>query len=114
MGVESAAHSPSGELRSVVVAHLAVENPPPVTLARDGHVLRAVEERPRAHPVALHVCGVQPCAPARGLPRRPVRPLGIDLAPGEALGEPLQVSYDYWWASVTYSERRSCPGTPRD
>ncbi|MEO8182272.1 MAG: hypothetical protein ABI895_25835 [Deltaproteobacteria bacterium] len=43
-----------------------------------------------------------------------VRALGVELGPGEELGAPLRVSYDYWWAQVSYDRRRACPPEPAE
>jgi hypothetical protein len=45
------------------------------------------------------------------------RPLAIELLPGETWGEPLELGYDYWWASVRYNRAGACalapaPGAP--
>jgi hypothetical protein len=38
----------------------------------------------------------------------PVRAVAVALAPGEQLGAPLQLSYDYWWAQVSYDRAHRC------
>ncbi|HVZ34257.1 MAG TPA: hypothetical protein VG963_17640, partial [Polyangiaceae bacterium] len=49
--------SERGKQRSLVVAQIAGGAPTHVALAKLGHVVRRIAERPRAHPVQLLVCG---------------------------------------------------------
>jgi hypothetical protein len=98
--------------RFAVVAELATLTPPVLALGVQGNQLRALEERPQAHAVPILVCGESSC-PRAERPRLPaVRTLGVELGPGEELGAPLRVSYDYWWAQVSYDRRRACPPQP--
>jgi hypothetical protein len=103
----------AGGRRFAVAAQLAPGSEPRTTLARQGARLRRIDERPRAHPSSVRVCGVQRCSSGQGGRRdteRPpaVRPLLIELGPGEAWGEPLELRYDYWWASVSYDRAEPC------
>lgn len=100
-----------GERRFAVVAELAAGFEPVASLARSGQELRRIDERPRAHPVHVLSCSERRCPrppaapPARGEPR----PLLVELAPGESLGAPLALAYDYWWASVEHASSERCP-----
>jgi hypothetical protein len=97
--------------RFAVVGQLAPRFAPQphVALVKIGNSLRPLAERPRAHPVPVNVCGFNACRVAHGV-RAPVRPVVVSLAPDESLGEPVSTSYDYWWASVSYSQQKKCPG----
>jgi hypothetical protein len=95
-------------LRFAVAAELALQFDPVVTLARQGTRLRRIDERPRAHGVAVLVCGVQRCPRKVRSGRSLVRPLVIELLPGETWGEPLELRYDYWWANVSYDRSEPC------
>jgi hypothetical protein len=97
--------------RFAVVAQLASASAPLLPLGVQGSSLHPLDERPDAHAVPLLVCGTNSCAGSAGsrapaLP--PVRPLGVELAPGEELGAPLRLSYEYWWAQVSYHHPRVC------
>jgi hypothetical protein len=94
--------------RWAVVAQLATSTPPLVPLGQRGQVLHRIEERPRAHPIALRVCGGPACPPSVSPSLPPVRAVAVALAPGEQLGAPLQLSYDYWWAQVSYDRAHRC------
>jgi hypothetical protein len=94
--------------RFAVVAQLATSTPPLVPLAQREQLLHRIDERPRAHPIALRVCGVNACPPPVSPTLPPVRALVVALAAGEQLGPPLPLSYDYWWAQVSYDRARSC------
>ena len=100
-----------GERRFAVVAELAAGFAPIASLARSGRELRRIDERARAHPVPVLSCSERRCpsppaaAPARSEPR----PLLVELAPGESLGAPLPLAYDYWWADVEYASSERCP-----
>lgn len=104
-------HEPAGR-RLVVVAHLATRTPPLVPLAQREQLLQLLDERPRSHPLPVRACGVNPCAPPVPPLLPPVRAVAVALAPGEELGPPLQLSYDYWWAQVSYDRARRCPAPP--
>lgn len=97
--------------RFVVASELAPHGEPRVPLARQGSVLRRIDERPRAHPVDVLVCGLERC-PRQGRegerPRVAPRPLVIELEPAESWGGALALSYDYWWARVRYDRREPC------
>jgi hypothetical protein len=96
--------------RFAVAAQLAPGFEPEATLARQGGRLRRLDERPRAHPAPVRVCGVQRCNDEqRARPdRAAARPLVIELGPNETWGEPLELRYDYWWASVSYDRAEPC------
>jgi hypothetical protein len=93
--------------RLAVVAQMATLADPRPALARRGDALLRIEERPRSHPVPVRVCGTRTCQrPARvGVP---VRPVVVELGPGEVLGDALTLSYDFWWAQVSYARERQC------
>jgi len=95
--------------RFAVVAELAAHFEPRVNLAKQGPVLRRIDERPRAHPVDVLACGLERCASPRTGQRVEARPLVVELAPGESWGGSLDLSYDYWWARVRYHRREACP-----
>jgi hypothetical protein len=97
-----------GGKRFAVAAQLASELEPRVSLASQAGALRRIEERPRAHAVRIVGCGTQRCS--RRSPPAPVtvRPLAIELAPGERWGEPLGLSYDFWWADVRHATVEAC------
>lgn len=98
--------------RLAVVAQLATSTPPLVPLAQGAELLRPIDERPRRHPIPVRACGVNAC-PAPDKPvLPPLRTLAVELEPGEQLGPPLQLSYDYWWAQVSFDRSRSCPSPP--
>lgn len=104
--------------RQVVVAQVAASggaaSAPEVALVQVGGVLYRIAERPRAHATPLLVCGLQRCgasAPVQASP--PVRPVLVELQPGERWGGPLALEYDYWWADVRYDRVEACPpGAP--
>lgn len=99
--------------RHVVVAELATHFEPRAAFARRGSVLQRIDERPRAHPVPVLACGVQRCPRATEVSRAPVRPLLVELAPGETWAEEaLAIGYDFSWADVRYPEREACEPTP--
>jgi hypothetical protein len=97
--------------RFSVAAELAPHFEPRVALAKQVPVLRRIDERPRAHAVDVLVCGLERC-PAPGTKQRvAVRPLLVELAPGESWGGSLELAYDYWWARVRYDRHETCgPG----
>ncbi|HTV21651.1 MAG TPA: hypothetical protein VMG12_23340 [Polyangiaceae bacterium] len=95
--------------RFAVAAELAPQFEPSVTLAKQGPVLRRIDERARAHAVDVLVCGLERCARPRAGQRVEARPLVIALAPGETWGGALELGYDYWWARVRYNRREACP-----
>ena len=95
-----------------VAAELAPHFEPSVALAKQGRVLRRIDERPRAHAVDVLACGLERCAPRSRGQRSEARPLVIELAPDESWGGPLELGYDYWWARVRYPRRESCPQAP--
>jgi hypothetical protein len=82
---------------------------PRVALAKQGPVLRRIDERPRAHAVDVLVCGIERCAVPGTKQRAAVRPLLVELAPGESWGGSLELAYDYWWARVRYDHHETCP-----
>jgi hypothetical protein len=100
--------------RFAVVAQLATVSAPLLALGVQGHSVRVLDERPRAHAVPLLVCGVNSCPPSAAPVLPLVRPLGVELASGEELGAPLRLEYDYWWAQVSYDRRRACPLEPAE
>jgi hypothetical protein len=95
--------------RFAVAAELAPHFEPRAALAKQGPVLRRIAERPRAHAVDVLVCGVERCASPGARPRVAVRPLVVELAPGESWGGALELAYDYWWARVRYDRHQACP-----
>lgn len=99
--------------RLAVVARLATSAPPLVPLAQRGQLLHPIDERPRRHPLPVRACGANACGVPVAPLLPPVRAVAVALAPGEELGAPLQVSYDYWWAQVSYDRARSCPPPSR-
>jgi hypothetical protein len=94
--------------RFAVAAELAPHFEPRVALAKQGPVLRRIAERPRAHAVDVLVCGIERCASPGARPRVAVRPLLVELAPGERWGGSLELAYDYWWARVRYDRHETC------
>lgn len=98
--------------RYAAVAQLATALPPPVPLVQQGNTQRPLDERPRAHPVPLLVCGGPACSSAPpSLPPR--RWIAVPFAPDWQLGPPLPLSYDFWWAQVSYDRARECPAPAR-
>ena len=100
-----------GEQRWAVVGMLASGFEPMASLARDGEVLRRIDERPSAHATPVLSCSERRCPPPsapRATSRAEARPLLIELAPGESLGAPLTLGYDYWWADVHYASTERC------
>lgn len=95
--------------RFAVAAELAPHFEPQAALAKQGPVLRRIAERPRAHAVDLLVCGRERCASRGTRQRVAVRPLLIELAPGESWGGSLELAYDYWWPRVRYDRAEACP-----
>lgn len=95
--------------RFVVAAERVPHAEPRVALARQGSLLRRIDERPRAHAVDVLVCGVERCARPGSGERVAVRPLVVELMPGESWAGSLELVYDYWWARVRYDEREACP-----
>ena len=101
-----------GGQRFVVVGRLATSAPPLVPLVQREQLVQLLDERPRAHPVPVIACGMKTC-PAPAAPSLPpLRALAVPLNAGERLGPPLQLSYDYWWAQVSYDRARSSPPLP--
>jgi len=100
-----------GERRFGVVAELAAGAEPVASLARTGHELRRIDERARGHAVSVVSCSERRCPmpPAAPAARSAVRPLLVELAPGESLGAPLALEYDYWRADVDYARSERCP-----
>jgi len=105
----------AGGKRYAVVGALAPGFEPMASLARRSGELYRLDERPRAHAVALTVCGVQRC-PRRSAPepRVPPRPLLIELGAGERFAGALPVAYDYWWANVRHDRAEACGAGPQD
>jgi hypothetical protein len=106
-------HESAGQ-RFGVVAHVAPPFEPKALLAKQGSSLHRIDERPRAHPVPVLVCGTPACrVPSRDRTRPvrsvPARPVLVPLEPGETLGDALLVSYDFWWAQVSYDRKAECP-----
>ncbi len=106
-------HTSAGQ-RFGVVAYVAPPFEPKALLAKQGNSLHRIDERPRAHPVPVLACGTQACrAPSQGRtqPVRsvPARPVLVPLEAGETLGNALLVSYDFWWAQVSYDRKAECP-----
>lgn len=101
-----------GERRFAVVGRVAAGFPPVAALAGAGHVLHRIDERPRAHAVPVLSCGERRCASPAAEAHAPseVRPLLVELGPGERLGAPLELVYDYWWAAVDYASSERCAG----
>jgi len=95
--------------RFAVAAELAPHFEPSATLAKQGPVLRRIDERPRAHAVDVRVCGLERCASPSARQRVAARPLLVELAPGESWGGSLELAYDYWWARVRYDRHETCP-----
>jgi hypothetical protein len=99
--------------RWVVAAQVASGFAPEARLASVGELVHRIEERPRAFPTPLLACGVRRCPPSRHPPSAPlpVRPVLIELQPGERWAGPLVVHYDYRWADVSYDRAEACaPG----
>jgi len=94
--------------RFAVAAELAPQFEPRVSLAKQGLVLRRIDERPRAHAVDVLACGLERCRRSSSGARIEARPLVIELASGESWGGPLALAYDYWWARVRYDRREPC------
>jgi hypothetical protein len=102
-----------GERRFAVVGMLALGFEPVADLARQGQVLRRIDERPRAHRAPVLSCSERRCPRARPAgARSPVRPLLVELLPEEQLGEPLRLDYDYWRADVSYASAERCVEPP--
>lgn len=95
--------------RFAVAAELAPNSEPRAALAKLGPVLHRIDERPRAHAVDVLVCGLERCAAPGTAARVAVRPLLVELAPGESWGGSLELAYDYWWARVRYDRHEACP-----
>jgi len=96
-----------------VVAQLATTIPPRVPLVQQGNTQHPLDERPRAHPVPLLVCG-GPACPSTSAPSLPPRRfIAVPFAATWELGPPLPLSYDFWWAQVRYDRARDCPETAR-
>jgi hypothetical protein len=96
--------------RFAVAAELAPHFEPRTTLAKQGAVLRRIDEQPRAHAVDVLVCGLDRCKQSASGQRVAARPLVVELAPGESWGGPLELAYDYWWARVRHDHRETCGG----
>ncbi|HWO11041.1 MAG TPA: hypothetical protein VNN80_16215 [Polyangiaceae bacterium] len=98
-----------GEGRFAVVGMFALGFEPVASLARQGLLLRRIDERPRAHAAPVLSCSERRCPrPRPAAAPSPVRPLLVELAPGEQLGEPLRLDYDYWRADVSYASAERC------
>jgi hypothetical protein len=100
--------STRGGQRVLVVAQMAGRAPSHVEVAKLGQSVRRIDERPRAHPVLLLVCGTSSCSSASH-ERAPTRPVVVELGADEAPGPALLLGYDYWWANVKYRASRRCP-----
>jgi len=98
----------SGGKRYGVITHMAPHFEPVVAVAKVGSRLRRIDERPSAHPVPLIACGVNACPRSHGASVA-ARPVAIELTEGEELGDALTVSYEFWFAKVSYDKRRECP-----
>ena len=92
-----------------VVAQLATTVPPQVPLVQRGNIQHPLDERPRAHPVPLLVCGGPACPSPTAVSLPPRRFIAVPLARDWELGPPLPLSYDFWWAQVSYDRARDCP-----
>lgn len=106
----------AGGKRFAVAAQQSPLFEPRVNLARQGSVVRRLDERPRAHAVDVLACGVRRCPEPRASARVEARPLLVELSPGETWGGALELVYDYWWAAVRYDRREACepPAGPAD
>jgi hypothetical protein len=103
----------AGGKRWVVAAQVAPGFAPEARLASVGNLIHRIEERPRAFATPLLACGVRRCLPSQHTRSAPlaVRSVLIELQPGERWAGPLVVSYDYWWADVSYDRVETCaPG----
>src|SRR6187551_3582421 len=92
--------------RYAAVAQLATLLPPPVPLVQQGNTLHPLDERPRAHAVPLLVCGGPTCPATSGVPLPPRRWIAVPFAQDWEVGPPLTLSYDFWWAQVSYDRAR--------
>ena len=97
--------------RYAAVAQLAAPFPPPVPLVQQDNTLRPLEERPRAHPVPLLVCGGPACPSTSAVSLPPLRWIAVPFAQEWQLGPPLSISYDFWWAQVSYDRAQKCPAS---
>jgi len=100
-----------GGARYLLVGHFTARGEPSAEVALEGDRVRPLDERPRAHPVSLRVCGTGSCpgetgdAPAAaGDPR----PLWVELAAGERSGPPLLLEYDSFWVRPDYDRPVRC------
>lgn len=109
VGLALGAQEEADGKRYAVAAEIAPHFEPVAQLAKQGPVLRRIDERPRAHAVDVLVCGIERCSRAGAGQRVEARPLVIELAHGERWGGSLELSYDYWWARVRYPRRETCP-----
>lgn len=100
-------HESEGQ-RFALVAQLATSTPPLVPLAQREQLLQPIDERPRPHPIPVVACGMNACPSPVQPVLPPVRALAVVLVAGEQLGPPLRLSYDYWWAQVSFDRARSC------
>ncbi len=115
-GAEGPAQAELGTLldisgkRYVVAAQVAAPFALEAALARIGVSLYRLEERPRAHPTPVLVCGVQRCAAPASAPNAavPARPVLVELQAGEQWGGSLELGYDFWWADVRYDGSQRC------
>jgi hypothetical protein len=98
----------AGGKRFAVAAELAPHFEPRAALAKQGPLLRRIDERPRAHAVDVLVCGVERCPQPRAGQRVAPRPVVVELAPGESWGGSLELANDNWWARVRYDRREAC------
>jgi hypothetical protein len=96
--------------RWVVAAQVAAGFAPAAPLAAVGQVIYRLQEHPRALPSPVLACGVQRCSPEQHIPAvpLPVRPVLVELQPGERWAGPLVVSYDYARADVRYDRAEPC------
>ena len=92
-----------------VVAQLATTVAPRVPLVQRGNTQHPLDERPRAHPVPLLVCGGPACPSPTAVSLPPRRFVAVPFASSWQLGSALPLSYDFWWAQVSYDRARDCP-----
>jgi hypothetical protein len=94
-----------------MIGKLAVAVPPRVPLVQLGQRLHPLDERPVSHPVAVRVCGVKACPAQRPLALPARHWVAVPLASRLELGAPLALTYEFWWAQVSYDRERICPAS---
>ena len=95
------------------IAQLATTAPPRVPLVQRGNTQHPLDERPRPHPVPLLVCGGPACPSSQPPSLPPRRWIAVPFAASWELGPPLPLSYDFWWAQVSYDRAHECAAPAR-